>query len=206
MTAPFSMTPSLSEQLTNDPLNQDMFVPSVFRISPLVRVALWSLYVALMLPMPFLVWVNPSLDFSMLWLGIGLLTGGILLQMVLSEQVCLEDEGLSVCYPWWVPALLRRGWSLKWSEIQDLKARSTGQGGLVYYLVSRSRSGFLLPMRIVGFQRMLKLIQIKTGINTEDVKPLAQPWMYAMLLVAAILLATADVWIIWTAWDHLGAV
>jgi hypothetical protein len=189
------MTPSLNEEL-----NRESFTPSVFKISPLIRVALWSLYLALMLPMPFLVWVNPSLDFSLIWLGIGLLTGGILLQMVLSEQVRLDDEGLSVCYPWWVPSLLRRGWSLEWSEIQDLKARSTGQGGLVYYLVSQTRSGFLLPMRIVGFQRMLKLIQIKTGISTEDVKPLAQPWMYAMLLGAAMLLAIADVWIIGTAW------
>jgi hypothetical protein len=195
------MTPLLNEELT-----QESFVPSVFKISPLVRVALWSLYFALMLPMLFLAWVNPSLDFSPLWLGIGLSTGGILLHMVLSEQVCLDDEGLSVCYPWWVPSLLRRGWSLKWSEIQDLKARSTGQGGLVYYLVSRSRSGFLLPMRIVGFQRMLKLIQMKTGIDTRDVKPLAQPWMYAMLLGAAVLLGIVDVWIIWTAWAQSGAV
>jgi hypothetical protein len=196
-----SATPPLNEEL-----NQEGFVPSIFKISPLIRVALWSLYLALMLPMPFLTWVNPSLDFSLLWLGMGLSTGGILLQMVLSEQVRLDEEGLSVCYPWWVPSLLRRGWSLKWSEIQDLKARSTGQGGLVYYLVSRTRSGFLLPMRIVGFQRMLKLIQIKTGIDTEDVMPLAQPWMYAMLLGAAVLLLIADVWIIWTAWVHSGAV
>jgi hypothetical protein len=195
------MTPSLNEEL-----KQESFVPSIFKISPLVRVALWSLYLALMLPMLFLTWVNPSLDFSLLWLGIGLSTGGILLQMVLSEQVRLDEEGLSVCYPWWVPSLLRRGWSLKWSEIQDLKARSTGQGGLVYYLVSQTRSGFLLPMRIVGFQRMLKLIQMKTGIDTGDVKPLAQPWMYAMLLGAAMLLGFADVWIIWTAWTQSSAV
>ncbi len=199
------MTPSLNEEL-NEELNKERFIPSVFKISPLVRVALWSLYFALMLPMLFLAWVNPSLDFSPLWLGIGLLMGGILLQMVLSEQVRLDEDGLSVCYPWWVPSLLRRGWSLQWSEIQDLKARSTGQGGLVYYLVSQTRSGFLLPMRIVGFQRMLKLIQIKTGIDTRDVKPLAQPWMYAMLLGAAMLLAIADVWIIWTAWTQSSAV
>jgi hypothetical protein len=195
------MTPLLNEELT-----QESVVPSVFKISPLVRVALWSLYFALMLPMLFLAWVNPSLDFSPLWLGIGLSTGGILLHMVLSEQVRLDEEGLSVCYPLWVPSLLRRGWSIRWSEIQDLKARSTGQGGLVYYLVSRSRSGFLLPMRIVGFQRMLKLIQMKTGIDTRDVKPLAQPWMYAMLLGAAVLLGIVDVWIIWTAWAQSGAV
>jgi hypothetical protein len=194
-----SMVSSLNKESDNG-----SFIPAVFKISPLVRAALWGLYLALMLPMPFLVWLNPSLDFSLLWLGIALVTGGTLLQMVLSEQVRLDEEGLSVCYPWWVPALLRRGWSLKWSEIQDLKARSTGQGGLVYYLVSQERSGFLLPMRIVGFRRMLKLIQLKTGLDTGDVKPLAQPWMYALLLAVSLLLAIADIWIVWMAWIQLG--
>jgi hypothetical protein len=154
--------------------------------------------------MPFLAWINPTLDFSVLWLGIALISGGILLQMVLSEEVCLDEDGISVCYPWWVPSLLRRDWSLKWSEIQELKARSTGQGGLVYYLVSKQRSGFLLPMRIVGFKRMLDLIKLKTGIDTADVKPLAQPWMYATLLGTAMLLAIADLWILGSAWTQAG--
>jgi hypothetical protein len=68
----------------------------------------------------------------------------------------------------------------------------------VYYLVSQNRNGFLLPMRIVGFSRMLRLIQIKTGIDTKDVKPLAQPWMYAAVLGVAGLLAIADLWVIYT--------
>jgi hypothetical protein len=176
------------------------FSSAVFKISPLVRVALWSLYAALLLPMPFLVWLNPNLDFSIAGLGAALIGGGVLLQMALSEKVHLSETDISVRYPWWVPTWLRRGWSLEWSEIQELKARSTGQGGLVYYLVSKQRNGFLLPMRIVGFKRMLGLIQAKTGIETADVKPLAQPWMYATLLGVAVLLALADVWILWTAW------
>jgi hypothetical protein len=187
------------------PLSGDVFVPSVFKISPLVRVALWSLYVALMLPLPFLARLHAEgqpLQDSILWLGFALVSGGILLQMVLSEQVHVNDTGIAVCYPWWVPMILRRGWSLDWVEIEDFKARSTGQGGLVYYLVSKNRSGFLLPMRIVGFTRMLRLIQLKTGIDTQDVKPLAQPWMYLMVLGVAGLLAIADLWVIWTVLTH----
>jgi hypothetical protein len=187
------------------PLGGDVFVPSVFKISPLVRIALWSLYISLMLPLPFLARLNGGIDpligfqNSVIWLGIALLSGGILLQMILSEQVHLSEAGIAVHYPRWVPGPLRRDWSLAWSDIVDFKARSTGQGGLVYYLVSQNRSGFLLPMRIVGFSRMLRLIEIKTGIDTQDVKPLAQPWMYATLLGVAGLLAIADLWIIHTA-------
>jgi hypothetical protein len=186
------------------PLSRDVFVPRVFKISPLVRVALWSLYGALMLPLPFLAGLNqgiePLLGFqnSVLGLGIALVSGGVLLQMALSEQVHVSETGIAVQYPWWVPNLFRRGWSLGWPEIVDFKARSTGQGGLVYYLVTKNRSGFLLPMRIVGFSQMLRLIEIKTGIDTQDVKPLAQPWMYATLLGVAGLLAIADLWVIHT--------
>jgi hypothetical protein len=186
------------------PLGGDVFVPSVFKISALVRVALWSLYIALMLPLPFLARLNGGIEplmglqSSVLWLGLALVSGGVLLQMALSEQVHLNETGIAVQYPWWVPGPLRRDWSLDWSDIADFKARSTGQGGLVYYLVSQNRNGFLLPMRIVGFSRMLRLIQIKTGIDTKDVKPLAQPWMYAAVLGVAGLLAISDLWVIYT--------
>ncbi len=191
------------------PLKGDTFVPSVFKISPLVRAALWSFYIALMMPLPFLGRLNSTgeqsdVQISMLWLGFSLMSGGLLLHMVLSEQVHLDESGISVRYPGWVPVPLRRDWSLAWSDIADFKARSTGQGGLVYYLVSKNRSGFLLPMRIVGFSAMLRLIQIKTGIDTQDVKPLAQPWMYATLLGVAGLLAIADVWVIWTVLTQTG--
>lgn len=185
-------------------LGEDVFVSSVFKISPLVRGALWSLYIALMLPLPFLARLNgttaPQMAFqdSILWLALALISGGVLLHMALSEQVHLNETGIAVCYPWWVPTPLRRDWALDWADIEDFKARSTGQGGLVYYLVSKQRNGFLLPMRIVGFHRMLRLIQIKTGIDTQDVKPLAQPWMYGALLGVAGLLAIADLWVIYT--------
>jgi hypothetical protein len=198
-------------KMSTVPLKEDTFVPRVFKISPLVRGVLWSLYVALMMPLPFLgrfvsTGEQSDVQISMLWLGISLISGGLLLHMVLSEQVHLDESGISVRYPRWVPMLLRRDWSLAWSDIEDFKARSTGQGGLVYYLVSKDRSGFLLPMRIVGFSAMLRLIQMKTGIDTQDVKPLAQPWMYGTLLGVAGLLAIADVWVIWTVLTQSGQV
>jgi hypothetical protein len=181
------------------PCDQDTFVPSQFRISVLIRLSLWSLYIALMLPLPFLAHNPLTSKVSWVELGGALVSGAILLHMVLTEQVRVDDAGIGVYYPKWVPQWFRRGWALSWSDIVDLKARSTGQGGLVYYLVSQDRSGYLLPMRIAGFSRMLQLIQLKTNLDIRDVKPLAQPWMYAMLLVAALLMAIADIWIIWTA-------
>lgn len=86
-----------------------------------------------------------------------------------------------------------------WSDIQALKPRTTGQGGLVYYFLTHTGQSYLLPMRIAGFARLVQLVQAKTGIDTSDVRPLAQAWMYLILLGFTLLLLLMDSWTIWMA-------
>jgi len=172
---------------------------SVFRISPLIRITLLSLYVALTVPLPFLAQVSSApIPPVLLWVGIGL--GAIALYGALSERVIVDEEKIQVAYPSWVPRFFRKGWSLPWTEVKDLKMRTTGQGGMVYYFTSQlSQKAYLLPMRVVGFTRLVKLVEAHTGIDTTDVRPLAQPWMYLILLVFTLLLFLVDGWTIWTA-------
>ncbi|NBD34180.1 MAG: hypothetical protein GVY17_14740, partial [Cyanobacteria bacterium] len=102
------------------------------------------------------------------------------------------------------PSILQKGWSLPWTEIEQLKLRTTGQGGLVYYFVTSGRDrAYLLPMRVAGFARLVQKVEEKTGIDTSDVRPLAQPWMYFILLGFTLLLLLVDTWTIWTA-THQG--
>lgn len=173
--------------------------PSVYRISPLIRVTLLSLYVALTLPLPFLAQLTAApVPPILLWVGIGL--GAIALYGALSERVILDEQAIQVTYPGWMPKFFRKGWSLPWSEVKELKCRTTGQGGLVYYFVSKSTDkAYLLPMRVVGFARMVKQVEEKTGIDTKDVRPLAQPWMYLILLGFTLFLLLIDAWTISTA-------
>lgn len=74
--------------------------------------------------------------------------------------------------------------------------RTTGQGGLIYYFITNSGQGYLLPMRIVGFNKLVKIVQEKTGIDTTDVRPLAQPWMYIILFIFTVFLLFIDLWVI----------
>ena len=151
---------------------------SVFRLSPLIRITLLSLYVALTVPLPFLSQVTAApVPPALLWIGIRI--GLVGLYAVLTERVILDDQGIQVTYPVWVPRFFRKGWFLPWSEIKQLKPRSTGQGGLVYYFLSQDGKAYLLPMRVAGFARLVQIVEAKTGIDTTDVRPLAQPWMYA---------------------------
>lgn len=170
-----------------------------FNISPLIRITLLSLYLALTLPLPFLAAIAPvTIPVSLLVAG--LIIGFILLYGALSQKVVLNEQEIAVTYPRWFPAFLQKGWSLPWDKIEQLKLRTTGQGGLVYYLVTPERDrAYLLPMRVAGFARLVQVVEEKTGIDTRDVRPLAQPWMYLILLGFTFLLLLVDTWTIWTA-------
>ncbi len=180
-------------------MNQNSTNQSIFRISPIIRITLLSLYCALTLPLPFLSKVVPvNIPQWLLW--IALVLGGIILYAVLSERVVLTDESISVTYPDWVKIFWRRGWSLNWKEINNLKSRTTGQGGLVYYFTTIQQDrAYLLPMRVAGFTRMVKQVEVKTGINTTDIRPLAQPWMYLILFIFTLFLLLIDAWTIFNA-------
>lgn len=172
--------------------------PVIFRISPLIRITLLSLYVALTVPLPFLAQAaSTPVSPTLLWVGICL--GAIALYGALSEQVIVDQEKIQVTYPNWVPNFFRKGWLLPWTDVQDLKMRTTGQGGMVYYFVSNAQKAYLLPMRVVGFARLVKLVEAHTGIDTTDIRPLAQPWMYLILLGFTLLLLLVDGWTIVTA-------
>ncbi|MGP0128466.1 MAG: hypothetical protein ACTMUB_04110 [cyanobacterium endosymbiont of Rhopalodia musculus] len=173
--------------------------PLTFRISPLIRITLISLYFSLTLPLPFLADItSASVPPLMLWTGI--VMGFIVLVGALSERVIVDEDTIKVTYPSWIPSFFRKGWSLPWSKIKDLKSRTTGQGGLVYYFVSLdAQTAFLLPMRIAGFSRLVNIVTEKTGIDTTDIRPLSQPWMYLVLLVLTSFLMIVDGWTIATA-------
>ncbi len=156
------------------------------------------LYLSLMIPLPFLPQVTvPRMAPPWLWVGIGL--GAVVIYGAFSDRVTLTEQGIQVSTPQWVPRFLRKGWSLDWTEVQALQPRSTGQGGLVYYFLSKAGQGYLLPMRVAGFAKLVEIVQAKTGIDTTDVRPLSQPWMYLTLLILTLLLLLLDAWTIWTA-------
>jgi hypothetical protein len=169
-----------------------------FRLSPLIRITLLLFYASLTLPLPFLADVTNA-PIPPVFLAIALFLGGLALYAALCERVIIDDQGIQVTYPAWVPRLWRKGWTLPWVEIKALKPRSTGQGGIVYYFLSTSEQAYLLPMRIAGFAEFVRQVQTKTGIDTTDVRPLSQPWMYLFLLVLTVLLLAIDSWTVWTA-------
>ena len=142
----------------------------IFHISPLIRITLSLLYISLMFPLPFLAAAtHAEVSPELLWGGIGL--GFVIIQGGLSQRVVVDDRSISVNYPIWVPKFLIKSWQIAWSDVTALRSRTTGQGGLVYYFTSQTGEGFLLPMRVAGFNKLVQLVQQYTSIDTSDVRP-----------------------------------
>ncbi len=104
------------------PSSAPVFEPAVFRLSPLIRITLLSLYTALTIPLPFLSEVTKAaVPPAALWAAI--VVGAVGLYGVASERVILSEEGIEVTYPKWFPRFFRKGWSLPWTEVKALKPR-----------------------------------------------------------------------------------
>ena len=149
-----------------------------FRLSPLIRFTLLSLYAALVLPLPLLAPAGLRL-----WMVVGLLAGLVLVLGLLSEQVETDDDGIRVRYPAWIRWLLRRGWVMRWQDIRALVPVGTSQGGTVYYLKATDLRHQLLPQRIERFDRFLQLLSERTIVKTAGIGRLTPPWTYQVLAV-----------------------
>ena len=163
------------------------FTVERFGLSPLIRFTLISLYVALVLPLPLLA---PAVLQG--WMSVGLVLGLVLVLGLLSERVETDEEGLRVCYPAWIGWLLRRGWSLAWSDIRALVPVGTSQGGTVYYVKAANLRHQLLPQRIERFDRFLALLQERSAVNTAGIGRLTPPWTYQLLAGLAVLMVVAE--------------
>jgi hypothetical protein len=162
-----------------------------FRISPLIRYTLLGLMASLVLPLPFLS-VHQEAPVPLGFTLGGITFAFVLLSAALSQRVLTDGEGVKVSYANWVPGFFGKRWQVSWNEIKEIQSARTSQGGRVHYLVNQRGDRYLLPMRIAGFARFLRIFEAQTGIDTSKVKPLAQPWMYLTLLVCVVLLLAFD--------------
>ena len=166
--------------------------PSVYPMAPLIRSTLIALYLALVLPLP--VMAPEGLQMAML---IAVPVGLVLILALVSEQVRVTGEGISVGHPAWCAWLLRRGWQLRWDQVRGLTPVGTSQGGRVFYVRSADGGAYLLPQRVARFEEFLEQVASCSGLNLSDVGRISPPWTYQLLAVICwLLLAGETVWLI----------
>ena len=158
-------------------------LPQRYPIAPLIRLTLITLYLALVLPLPLLAPAPLQA-----WLLAALPLGLALVLALLSEEVCLDSDGIRVSHPRWCSWFLRRGWQLAWPEIRALVPVSTSQNGTVYYVMANDRMSFLLPQRVARFEDFLMRFEGATGLKTTTIQRLTPPWTYWTLAALSGLL------------------
>ena len=158
-----------------------------FQLSPLIRGTLITVYLALVLPLPAL-----APESLRLWLLAAVPLGLLAVLAMLSEQATITNSGITVGHPPWCSWLLRRGWSLNWSEMKAIVPVGTSQGGKVFYITTHDQSQRLLPQRLEHFDRFLDLIQARSTLRTKGVGRLTPPWTYQLLAVLAALMLLGE--------------
>ena len=157
-----------------------------FRLSPLIWWTLISVYLALVLPLPLM--APPELKL-ILWGAVPI--GLALVLAMLSEQVNVDEKGISVGHPTWCRWLIRRGWRLQWEEIKRLVPVGTSQGGRVYYFTI-NQGQRLLPQRLERFDRFLSIVEERTGHKTGSIQRLTPPWTYQLLFGLSVSMLTIE--------------
>lgn len=189
----------------------------VYTMAPLIRGTLVALYLALVLPLP---WLAPA-DLRTA-LTLALPVGLILVLAATSEQVVLDGQGIAVGHPPWCRWLWRRGWQLPWSAVRGLTPVATSQGGRVFYIRtagcatdamasggtatggnatgglatgdSRPTAGadgrsYLLPQRLEHFEDFLDRFAAASGLATDGIGRISPPWTYRLLaLLSGVML------------------
>jgi hypothetical protein len=158
----------------------------MYPMAALIRGTLIALYLALVLPLPALAPANLRLVLALV-----VVAGLLLVLAISSERVELDGQGIRVGHPAWCGWLLRRGWSLAWSEVVELRGVVTSQGGRVYYV--RGESGtWLLPQRVARFEEFLGRFARHSGLDTSSIGRISPPWTYRLLAVLSALLLAGE--------------
>ncbi|MEB3318882.1 MAG: hypothetical protein VKO39_12180 [Cyanobacteriota bacterium] len=161
-----------------------------YGMAPVIRYTLWALYASLVLPLPL---VAPA--GLRAWLWGALVLGWIAVVALTSEQVVVDDAGLSVGHPPWCTRLLRRGWQLAWNQVAGLTPVATSQGGRVFYVRAKGEArAYLLPQRVERFDDFLRRFSALSGVSTAEVARITPPWTYQLLAVLSVSLLAAEAW------------
>ncbi|BBL86555.1 hypothetical protein PMYN1_Chma750 (chromatophore) [Paulinella micropora] len=159
----------------------------VFPLSPLIRITLLLLYLAIVLPLPII--APTPLRVEVLAL---LLLGIVLIWSLVSEKISISRLTIVRGYPRWCLWFSSNKWEMNWNDIQGLIPVKSSQGGQVYYIKSRDNEAYLLPQRITRFDKFINHFKEMSGIEFVSVNKLTPAWTYELLATLSSLIIIAE--------------
>ena len=108
-----------------------------------VKSSLIFLYLALTIPIPFIVIENLKI-LSI----IAFIFGIFLIINITSDYVETCNEKISYKTSFISQIFGKKSWEIFWKDIKSIKKISTSQGSKVFYFITRKEKNFLIPQRV----------------------------------------------------------
>ena len=159
-----------------------------FETLTVVKSSLITLYIALILPIPFL-----SFNQFRLLSFICFLVGLYLIFNLTNDYVIANDKNITYETSKISSLLGKKRWVLYWKDIKQIKTLATSQGSKVYYFISKEENTFLIPQRIEKFDRFIKLIEQQTNLDTNKMNYLAPLWTYKVLTTISTIMIIGEI-------------
>ncbi len=141
-----------------------------------VKSSLISLYLALTIPIPFIV-IDKLKIISIFIFVLGL----YLIINITSDYVETCNKKISYKTSFISKILGRKNWVIHWEDIKLIKSLPTSQGSKVYYFNTNNGDNFLIPQRLVNFEKFIAIIHKNTKINVDEISYISPLWTYKLL-------------------------
>ena len=153
-----------------------------------VKSSLISLYLALTIPIPFI--INDKTKFIAIF---AFLLGLYLIINITNDYVETCCNKISYNTSSVSRMLGKKNWEIYWQDIDSIKSLNTSQGSKVFYFKTSKGDNFLVPQRIQNFEKFLLIISRRTGINVENISYLSPLWTYKVLTVLSVLMIIGEI-------------
>ena len=118
-----------------------------------VKSSLTSLYLALTIPIPFIV-SEELFIISIIMFLLGL----FLIINITSDYVETCEKKISYKTSFFAEKIGKKSWEILWKDISLIKSLPTSQGSRVYYFVTNKEKNFLVPQRLENFEKFKSVV------------------------------------------------
>jgi len=153
-----------------------------------VKSSLVSLYLALTIPIPFIV-----LQELKILSTVTFILGLFFIIDVTNDFVETCDDTVSYQTSLISKFFGKKCWKIFWKDIKSIKAVATSQGSNVYYFITDKENNYLVPQRLENFEAFTLIISEKTGLNSSKLSNIAPLWTYKLLTFISLVMIIGEV-------------
>jgi hypothetical protein len=153
-----------------------------------VKSSLITLYLALTTPIPFIA-IDELKIISILFFALGL----FLIINITNDYVETCNNKMSYKTSFISKILGKNDWEVCWNDIKFIQSLPTSQGSKVYYFNTHKGEKFLMPQRLVNYEKFLFIVSKNTGLDVDEITYISPLWTYKLLTLLSVLMIIGEI-------------